>query len=111
MIITPRTDAESWREDGCMVVDATFAEKLETELAEAKAHYEWKPIDTAPKNSSAILVLRHRFIVMHVRWCKTLEGWQSTTNGEVVHDPSHWANAPILPVPPDKDKRQQTFKL
>lgn len=114
MSTTPRTESFLHGQLPCSTLEIElidFVRQIETELNEAKARYKWKPIETAPKDGSAILVLKHRFIVVQVRWCKSVEEWQSVTSGEFVYSITHWMPCPYLPTPLIKDKRQGTLPL
>lgn len=64
---------------------------------------EWRPIETAPKDGSDILVFhpesREQFVVF---WQE--RRWYFSPNGALKDDPSHWMPLPEPPKTGDHDE-------
>lgn len=57
----------------------------------------WRPIATAPKNGTPILVLRNE-VISHVKWGYGFhKTWKAIGHLEFVDYPSHWMPPPPLP--------------
>ena len=98
------------KESDCDLIDADFARQLERELAELRAATTWRPIETAPKDGSEILLFEKYIDVPFVGyWSERSNQWEAdrshyTVKGDGVVESSlcqsdilHWMP---LPKPP-----------
>jgi len=59
---------------------------------------DWKPIETAPKDGTFILVAVPGEVAIHIMLVWWLDGWcLDMTNTPIVGNPTHWMP---LPEPP-----------
>ena len=93
------------------VIPAEISEEVEAEVSTALhkmvaderryAGSPWRPIETAPKDGTAILGW-WAGECMIVDWCVVVERWGSTHDGENMFkpEPTHWMP---LPEPPKQE--------
>jgi len=61
----------------------------------------WQPIDTAPKDGTAVLIWDGSDMVVAICEPNLLIPWRSTY-GDTIGEPTHWMP---LPAPPEADER------
>lgn len=60
----------------------------------------WKPIETAPRDGTRVLLATESGYIGLAGWNSTDEIWRSSMYG-YVRDPKHWQPLPAPPVEPE----------
>lgn len=97
-----RVNAEYSREPNpCVPVDANEIERLRARVAELEAAQEWRPIESAPRDGSRMLLALcdsgHVYWCVSGVWSKRFKNWNDGMEPAGLADPTHWMP---LPAPP-----------
>ncbi|GEP07923.1 hypothetical protein MOX02_59610 [Methylobacterium oxalidis] len=60
--------------------------------------YEWQPIQTAPRDGTAVLVFHAAWDVLQVAICYGEVGRWQQPSGDLLQTPMYWMALPPLPV-------------
>lgn len=94
---------KEWVSCGAFDAGMSFKTWLAFELSETRKAMEWRPIETAPKNESVLVVSDYGNIWMaEYKYIGPRAGsrWESVGLGAIRFHPTHWMPLPLPPCRP-----------